>query len=256
MIEIKNLSFSYKKSPYIDSMNLSLEEGRLIAIIGTNGSGKSTLLKLISGELSPRQGEITVNGKNAKKIRRREMARLVSYFPQGRETPDMTALEMVSLGRFATRAMGISPSKKERAIAMSALDYVGMANFANVNLKKMSYGEKQKVSLAMLVAQDAQHCLVDEPTNFLDIGAQFAMMETLRSLRNKGKCIICVLHDIPLAMKYADRVIIMQNGTVFADGTPDELYENKLINETFGISLVKNQDNDQTSYIAIPKTQF
>lgn len=256
MISIKNLCFSYNKSPFIHTASLSFKDGELVAIIGPNGSGKSTLLKLICGELTPKKGEIIIEKKDARHISRRALAKLLSYFPQGRETPDMTALELVALGRFSEHPFGLAASNKDLEIAREALGRVNAAQFENVSLKKLSYGERQRVYLAMQMAQNAQNCLVDEPTNFLDAAAKFAMMDTLACLRNEGKCVICVLHDISLAMRYADRIIIMQDGKIFADGTPRQLYENQKIDKAFGITLLKTEDGGKDSYVASPKNNF
>ena len=250
MIEINNLSFSYGSSPFIDSVNLRFFDGSLTAIIGENGSGKSTLLKLISGELCAKEGAVILNGKNQKSLSQRETAKILSYFPQGRTVPDMTALEIVSLGRFAC---GFKDKKAEKEISLSALEYVGASKFADISLKNMSYGERQKVYLAMQIAQNAQNCLLDEPTNYLDISAKFSTMDTLTKLRDEGKCVVCVLHDLSLAMRCADRIIVMKSGKIFADGTPTELYENERIAHAFNISLERVTSNGEISYVANPK---
>lgn len=243
MIEIKNLSFSYGSATFIDNINLSLFDGSLTAIIGENGSGKSTLLKLISGELKAEGGNILVDGKDMRKLNHRESAKILSLFPQGRSVPDMTALELVSLGRYAYLSHSPFTPKDEEQIALSALEYVGASQFASISLKRMSFGERQRVYLAMQIAQDSQNLLLDEPTNFLDIRAKFSMMDTLLRLRSSGRCLVCILHDIPLAMRYADRIIVMKNGTIFAEGTPEELYENEKISKAFGVNIYKYDEN-------------
>ena len=253
MIEIQDLGFSYGIAPFIESVDTSFCDGSLTVIIGENGSGKSTLLNLISGELKAKTGNILIDGKNIKKFTRRRIARALSCFPQGRNVPDMTALELVTLGRFAHIASTLATPKSEEEIAKSALEYVGASHFAYANLKRMSYGERQRIYLAMQIAQNAKNCLLDEPTNFLDVGAKFSMMEVLVRMKNEGKCVVCVLHDLSLALQYADRVILMKKGEIFADGTPAELYENGKIAEAFDITLERIVSNGEISYIAKPK---
>ena len=105
----------------------------------------------------------------------------------------------------------------------------------------------------MQIAQGSQNMLLDEPISFLDIGAQFEVMDTLTALRNEGTCIVCILHDIPLAMRYADSMLLMKNGNIIARGTPNELYEGGMIEEAFGISLERIELGDSTSFVPMPK---
>ena len=253
MIELKDLTFSYTSKPLINGVCERFEDGTLTAIIGENGSGKSTLLKLISGEEKPQAGSALIDGKYMSTLKRKDAAKLLSGFPQGREIPDMNSLELVSLGRYSYLSLSPVTPKEEENIALSALRYVGAERFAHVSLKKMSYGERQRVYLAMQIAQGSQNMLLDEPISFLDIGSQFEVMDTLTSLRNEGKCIVCILHDIPLAMRYADSMLLMKNGNIIARGTPNELYEGGMIEEAFGISLERIELGDSTSFVAMPK---
>ncbi|MBP3375483.1 MAG: ABC transporter ATP-binding protein [Clostridia bacterium] len=253
MIELKDLTFSYTSKPFIKDVYARFEDGAITAIIGENGSGKSTLLKLISGELKAKYGSVIVDGKDLNALKRKDVAKLLSHFPQGREIPDMTALELVSLGRYPYLSLSPVTPKEEENIALSALRYVGAERFAFVDLKKMSYGERQRVYLAMQIAQGSQNMLLDEPTSFLDIGAQFEVMNILTSLRNEGKCIVCILHDIPLAMRCADSIMLMKNGNIIAQGTPTELYESRKLEETFGISLEKVEFGSSASFTVMPR---
>lgn len=253
MIELKDIAFSYTSKPFIKDVCARFEDGTLTAIIGENGSGKSTLLKLISGEEKPQAGSVLIDGKYMSTLKRKDAAKLLSGFPQGRDIPDMNSLELVSLGRYSYLPLSPVTPKEEENIALSALRYVGAERFARVSLKKMSYGERQRVYLAMQIAQGSQNMLLDEPTSFLDIGAQFEVMNILTSLRNEGKCIVCILHDIPLAMRYADSMLLMKNGNIIARGTPNELYEGGMIEEVFGISLERIELGDSTSFVPMPK---
>ena len=253
MIELKDLTFSYTSKPFINEICTRFEDGCITAIIGENGSGKSTLLKLISGELKAKCGSVFVDGKDLNALKRKDVAKLLSHFPQGREIPDMNSLELVSLGRYPYLSLSPVTPKEEENIALSALRYVGAERFAHVSLKKMSYGERQRVYLAMKIAQGSHNMLLDEPTSFLDIGAQFEVMNILTSLRNEGKCIACILHDIPLAMRFADNIILMKNGNIIAKGRPGELYEGGMIEEAFGISLERIELGDSTSFVPMPK---
>lgn len=237
MIEIKNLSFSYGNTPFIEDLNLSLENGTLTALIGENGSGKSTFLKLIAGTESPTAGNVILDGKDIRKTPAADRAKRLSYFPQSRPIPDMSALETAVMGRYPYTRGKFRTPKEDIRIAEKAMERMGISHFSERNMQTLSFGERQKVYLAMLLAQDAPNCLFDEPTNFMDISAKFSMLETLLSMKAEGKCILCVLHDISLAMQYADRIIVMKNGSVFADGTPDALFENGAVANAFGVCI-------------------
>ncbi|MBE6952635.1 MAG: ABC transporter ATP-binding protein [Ruminococcaceae bacterium] len=252
MIRLTELSFSYGAEPYLTKLSLDLADGCLTAIVGENGSGKSTLLKLIAGELKPMGGTIAVGGVPTASLRRTDLAKRLSYFPQGRPTPDMTALEVAVLGRYPyTRGKLVTP-KEDRILAQKALAEVGAADLADRAMQTLSLGERQKVYLAMLLAQGADHCLLDEPTNFLDPAARFSMMDALRQEADGGRCVVCVLHDLPLALSYADRLIVMRQGAVFADGTPSELCADNTIGKAFGVQVAAVEHEGKKAYLVLP----
>lgn len=252
MIELFDLHFSYHKVCRIDIPKLTLDDGSLTVLVGENGSGKTTLLRLIAGELRTAQGRILVDGQDMARLPKKQLAKRLSYFPQGRPTPDMSALEVTALGRYPhTRTRLFSP-KEDREWATRALVSAGAEPFAERNMRTLSFGERQRVYLAMQLAQDAQNCLLDEPANFLDVSAQFSMLDTLSALRKKEKCILCVVHDLSLAMRCADRILVMKNGTVMADGTPDRLYESGAIDQVFGIRLCRSERDGEIFYGILP----
>lgn len=252
MIEIRDLSFSYGSLPFVQSLSLTLENGSFTALIGENGSGKSTLLKLITGSEKPASGEILIDGVNIHNTKKRELAKKLSYFPQSRPTPDMRVEEVVLMGRYPYTRGSFSTPQKDREISRSAMKAMGVSAFAERNMQTLSFGERQKVYLAMLLSQETENCLFDEPTNFMDISAKFMMLEKLSALKSEGKCVLCVLHDLSLAMRYADRIIVMKNGAVFADGTPKTLYKNGAIDQAFGVRTVHREENGTDVYTFLP----
>ena len=254
MIEIQDLCFSYGEKPFTDHLSLTLTDGTLTALIGENGSGKSTLLKLITGNEKSSLGNILLDGVNIRDMKKREIAHRLSYFPQSRPTPDMRVHELVMMGRYPFTNGFSSATKKDLALTEKAMEKMAVLPFADRNLQTLSFGERQRVYLAMLLAQDTKHTLFDEPTNFLDISAKFAMLDTLVDLKNEGKCVLCVLHDLSLAMRYADRLLVMKNGNLFADGTPDALYENGAIAKAFGVHLTRFEQNGEKIYTVLSKT--
>ncbi len=253
MIKIKDLSFSYGKNEFIRDLNVIFPDSSLTAIVGENGSGKTTLLSLISKELSLKSGSIEIDGSDTRTLKRDELALKLSLFPQGREIPDMTALELVTMGRYPyTKNKFITP-KTDVDIARSSLARVGAEQFSERRLSSLSYGERQRVYLAMQIAQGAQNLLLDEPTNYLDISAKFQVMELLTSLKNEGRCILTVLHDITLALAYADRIAVMKNGKLTALGTPEAIYQSKSLEYAFGIKISKFENNGKHLYVTEPK---
>ena len=252
MIEIKNLCFSYADAPFTEHLSLTIHDGALTALIGENGSGKSTLFKLITGGERQKSGDILLDGMNMRGMKRREIAHILSYFPQSRPTPDMRVCELVLMGRYPFSSAIASATEKDQALAHAAMEKMAVLPFAERNLHTLSFGERQRVYLAMLLAQDTQTCLFDEPTNFLDISAKFSMLDALTDLKNEGKCVFCILHDLSLAMRYADRLIVMKDGNLFADGTPDALYKSGAIEKAFGVHLARLEQNGEIVYAVLP----
>ncbi|MBQ9117198.1 MAG: ABC transporter ATP-binding protein, partial [Clostridia bacterium] len=186
-------------------------------------------------------------------IRRRELARLLSVFPQGRPVPDMAAGEMVLMGRYPFRRGFAAFSDDDVAMAEKALVSADASEFGGRNMKALSYGERQRVYLAMQMAQDTRNCVLDEPTNFMDASHSFQILDYVKRMSaEEGKCVVCVLHDIPLAMRYADRLVILKNGGIYADGAPDELFEGGDIARAFNIRLERFSVNGGYAYSVLP----
>lgn len=248
MIEMKNLRFSYGDRILLDGLNLTLRDGELTLLLGKNGSGKTTLLRLILGELTADEGDFQLDGQEIATMERAERARRMSYFPQGRPIPSMTAREVVALGRYPYNRRSMTTPSADRRLADELLCRMGLERLRESPMKQLSYGERQQVYLAMLKAQDAGNCLFDEPTNFMDTKARFAMMRDLRQMAKEGRCVLCVSHDLPLAMAYADRILLLGEGKLLADGSPNELYENGILARVFGVRLIRVAEGNQTLF--------
>ena len=237
MIELHHVVAGYGRQHVLKDMSVAFEKGCLTSIIGANGCGKSTLLKAVLGMLPLKSGEITLDGQNIQDLSRNAIARTIAYLSQGRNTPDMTVEQMVLHGRFPHLNYPRQYSKQDYAIARSAMEQLGIANLAHKPLSSLSGGMRQNAYIAMALAQSTEYVLLDEPTTYLDIAHQLELMKTLRTLADSRKGIVAVTHDIQMAFTFSDRIILLNDGTVFDSGTPEEVCGRKSIDQIMGISL-------------------
>jgi len=248
MIELKNISFSYYGKKILDGITLDIREGELCGIIGPNGCGKTTLIRLLSRMTSPEGGEIKLNGIPYTDISRKEFARSVSYFPQGRPIPDMTAEELVAHGRFPYTSGGRLSAADKIAID-AAFDGAECSEFRHRSLRELSFGERQRVYMAMLLAQDARFAFLDEPTTYMDISNQFAMLSLLRRMSGGGCGVATVLHDVGSALKFCDRIVVISGGRIAFDGSPNAAVASGSISEIFGVGCRSVEVDGVREYI-------
>ena len=247
MLELNRISAGYGKQTVLDGISVDFEKGKLTSIIGVNGCGKSTLLKAILGILSLSSGEIFIDGENLLTISRNEIAKKIAYLSQGKNIPDMTVEQMVLHGRFPYLSYPRRYSSHDREVAKKAMETVGVAEFAHKPLYSLSGGMRQNAYIAMALAQDTDYILLDEPTTYLDIAHQLELMRLLKQLSDNGKGIVTVMHDLPLAFDFSDKLTVMSNGKIIACGTPSELCNLPIIEDIFGVKIKQMQD-DKYSY--------
>ena len=237
MLELKNICSGYGKLDVLKGISASFEKGELISIIGVNGCGKSTLLKTVVGILSHREGNILVDGADISTMERNEVAKRISYLPQGKSTPDMTVRQMVLHGRFPYLKYPRRYGKEDRAIAEGIITELGLADNAEAALSSLSGGRRQIAYIAMALAQNTDYILLDEPTTYLDIAHQLSLMKMLKKLSLSGKGIITVMHDLPMAFSFSDKIVIINDGEIVYQGAPENIYNSELIKAIFGISI-------------------
>ena len=247
MLELNRISAGYGKQTVLNDVSTFFEKGKLTSIIGVNGCGKSTLLKAILGILPLSGGEITVDGENLLTMSRNEIAKKIAYLSQGKNIPDMTVEQMVLHGRFPYLSYPRRYSSHDREVAIKAMEIVGVAEFAHKPLYSLSGGMRQNAYIAMALAQDTDYILLDEPTTYLDIAHQLELMRLLKQLSDNGKGIVTVMHDLPLAFDFSDKLTVMSNGKIIACGTPSELCNLPIIEDIFGVKIKQMQD-DKYSY--------
>ena len=240
MIKFENLSAGYGPCDVVQSVSAKANPGELIALIGPNGCGKSTLLKTLCGIISPTSGEIKVGDKNLSDQSLKIRARQISYLAQSREAlPSMSVEEVVRLGRAPYRgSLGKISSDGGAAIA-SALTRTQSDAFKTRRFDSLSGGEQARVLLARALSVEAPVLLADEPIAALDPFYQLSMMEILKGEASSGKTVITALHDLSLASQFADRIWMMYQGKIIADGTPEQVLNAENLKTVFGLKLPK-----------------
>ncbi|RLP94707.1 ABC transporter ATP-binding protein [Micromonospora sp. BL4] len=235
MIEATGVSWRYGTNPVIDGVSVTARPGRVLGLIGPNGSGKTTLLRLLYGALRSGAGQVLVDGDNLGTLAPREAARRLAVVVQetGGETA-LTVAELVLLGRGPHLSTFQRTGKADHEIAARCLTRVGAAHLATRAFARLSGGERQRVLIARALAQQATHLLLDEPTNHLDIRYQH---EILQLVRNLGTCSIVVLHDLNLAARYCDDLVLLGQEGVVTAGTVDEVLEPAVLEPVYGINI-------------------
>ena len=239
MIEVKNLSFSYKNKKILSDISFSLKEGECCALLGKNGSGKTTLLRLLSKLQSADSGELCLNGKPYSSYSPREFSKNVSYFAQTRNTPQMSVYDYVSYGRYPHSGISFRLSASDKEAIERALEKTNTQDFRYRELASLSGGERHLVYLARLLAQNAPHLLLDEPTSFADAQNGFLIADILRSECREKKAILAVTHDLPLALASFDRVLVLSENSLIADTDPKTAVNVGAVERAYGVRCEK-----------------
>ncbi len=235
MIRVNNASFSYRNAKVLKGVSLRFERGKLYGIIGPNGSGKTTLVKIMSDTTLNYGGEVLIDGKKIKEYKGKDLAKKLSLFPQNRHIPDMNAADYIAYGRFPYHGLNFKLNENDKSAVNYAVSKTATEEFLNRNVNELSFGERQRVYLAQLLAQDSDIALLDEPTNFTDISNKFTVMELLKDMKECGKCVVAVLHDLNLALEYCDEIAVIKDGEIVAVSTPKELVERGIIDSVFNV---------------------
>lgn len=248
MIELKNLSAGYGRKAVVREVSMALEPGKVTALLGPNGCGKSTLLKTVLG-LQPRLGgEVLVDGEAMERFTPRQLAQRVTYLAQSRSTPNITARRMALHGRFPYLSYPRRYRAEDYEMVDKALRWAGAEDFAHRSMEELSGGQRQKVYLAMALAQDTRTILMDEPTTFLDVACQLEVMAIARRLAGEGRAVLMVLHDLCLALRWADEAAVLAGGGMVFRGTPERAFEAGVLDRTFGIRLARMMTEDGWQY--------
>jgi iron complex transport system ATP-binding protein len=244
MLAARSLSFAVGGKTLVDSVNLEVRGGEMVALLGPNGAGKSTLLKMLCGQSRPSGGQVTFEGRELGEWAPRELARRRAVLPQSSAVPfEFTALEIVLLGR---SPHGDASSRED--MARQAMEKTESLHLADRTVTTLSGGEMQRVQLARVLVQiglsgGAPRCLMlDEPISNLDPAHQHSALQIARDLASDGAAVLVVLHDLNLAAQYATRLVLMKTGKIVADGLPSDVLTEEQIGSVFGVkaTVIRN----------------
>lgn len=233
-LEVRNLRYGYTpEREVVRGVSFTVRAGECVAVLGTNGVGKTTMLKCINRIIRPKSGEVLVDGLPVHRLSGRELAQRIGYVPQACEFADSSVFDAVLLGRKPFLQWDVT--KRDLEIVQDVLQRMGLEEYAHREVNALSGGERQKVSIARALAQQAPVLLFDEPTSSLDLRNQLEVLDmTKQVVRQQGLAAVVILHDLNLALRFADQFLVMKEGTVRAFGGR-EVVNPEMIREVYGV---------------------
>ena len=244
MIEIKNLKTGYDGKIVLEIESLNFKEGEVTAVVGLNGSGKSTLLKSLVG-ITSYQGSIKIDEKKASGLSHKKRAAFISYLPQTLPVANLDIYTLVCHGRFPYLGYSKILGKQDIEEVEKALRLTDLWHLRDKKLSEVSGGERQRAYLAMVIAQNTKYILLDEPATYMDIKHQLEIMDILRKLAEQGRAVIFSSHDLPQSFSVSDKVCLLKEGRLVAEGKPEILAADvRQMKDVMGIALKQNDEVD------------
>ncbi len=236
----RELTFSYEPARRVlDGVDMAAHSGKLLCLLGPNGSGKTTVLRCLLGQLTPDNGTIRLADRALTDYRAKELARMLAYVPQSPASAfAFTARQLVMMGRLPhTGALGVTGAE-DRKVADLAMEMTDSTAFADRTLAELSGGEAQRVMIARALAQQPRALLLDEPTSHLDIRHQMTIYRMMNRLAHDwGIAVVCVSHDVNLAGRFADELLLMKDGQVLACGTPADVIRQEVLSAAYDVQV-------------------
>lgn len=249
------LTLAYGDRTIVDGLDLTIPAGKITAIIGANGCGKSTLLRALARLISPRSGQVILDGEDLHRRPSKEVARTLGLLPQGPTAPEGIAVaDLVGRGRHPHQKLLARWSARDYEVVAQSLEATGVSELADRAVDELSGGQRQRVWIAMALAQETDILLLDEPTTFLDVAHQVEVLDLLLDLnRERGTTIVMVLHDMNMAARYADHVFAVCDGEVIAGGSPAEVMTTEMIRTVFDLDCLVIPDPITGSPLVLPR---
>lgn len=241
-IEVKNINYTINNIKILNDISLNIFKGDSICILGKNGSGKTTFIKTITNLLQINAGHIYIKGKDINEYKKKKLAKIISYIPQSLEFSSVFSVEdIILMGRIPYLRLMEEYKEEDYKICEHIMKELNILHLKNRNIMTLSGGERQKVYIARALVQNAEIIVLDEPISELDIGSQLEVMQLLYKLnKEKGITIICVIHDLNIALKFFDKTIFIDNGTIYSYEDTRQAITEKNIKDIYGIELNVN----------------
>lgn len=254
-LRAQSLTLGYADTDIVSDLDVAIPDGRITVIVGANACGKSTLLRGLARLLRPRAGAVLLDGESVQEMKSIDVARVLGLLPQSPVAPDgITVGDLVGRGRYPHQGWFRRWSAEDDAAVAQALESTGTTDLVDRDISELSGGQRQRVWVAMALAQDTDLLLLDEPTTFLDINHQVELLDLLTDLnRSAGKTIVIVLHDLNLACRYADHIIAMKSGAIYAEGAPIDVIDSNVVTEVFGLTCEVVPDPVSGTPMIVPR---
>ncbi|QHC75242.1 ATP-binding cassette domain-containing protein [Rathayibacter sp. VKM Ac-2805] len=249
------VTLAYDERVVVDGLSLAVPPGRITVIVGANACGKSTLLRAMARLITPRSGSVLLDGRAIHRLPTRQVAQQVGLLPQTPIAPEGIAVsDLVARGRYPHRGLfGRGSGSDDDAIVEEALRDTGTLELADRPVDELSGGQRQRVWIAMALAQRTDVLLLDEPTTYLDVSHQVEVLDLLTDLnRSRGTTIVIVLHDLNLAARYADHLVAVRDGALYASGTPAEVVTPETVRAVFGMESRVIEDPVSRTPLVLP----
>ncbi|MDK4266167.1 ABC transporter ATP-binding protein [Corynebacterium accolens] len=249
-----SVTVGYGQRTIIRDLSATFPAGKITTIVGPNGCGKSTLLRAMSGLLNLDTGTVSVDGQNISDMKRKDVARILGMLPQSPVAPEgLLVSDLVARGRHPHQAWFRQWSSTDEDAVFEALKQTGSADLASRTLDELSGGQRQRVWISMVLAQNTDILFLDEPTTYLDLATSVDILELVDSLRQElGRTVVMVLHDLNLAVRYSDYLVVMKDGQVIASGIPAEVITAELLQEAFDLRARVIEDPETGDPLIVP----
>ncbi|MBT2428165.1 ABC transporter ATP-binding protein [Streptomyces sp. ISL-112] len=232
----RGVTVGYGGRAVIDDLDVAIPSGVVTTIIGPNGCGKSTLLRTLTRLLKPASGTVVLDGEDIVKLRTRDVAKKLGLLPQAPVAPEgLTVGDLVARGRHPHQSWLRQWSSDDAAVVERALAMTGVADLADRPVDSLSGGQRQRVWISMTLAQGTDLLLLDEPTTYLDLAHAIDVLDLVDDLHESGRTVVMVLHDLNLATRYSDNLVVMRAGSILAQGHPRDVITADLLHEAFGL---------------------